>query len=73
VSLRPEGVVLEGCPCVDEICRHIQTFEGSIPYQDDYIYVSEDLVTSTRFVEVDRTTGIEAVSDHFPLIVELDA
>ncbi len=44
VSIRPEGESLDGCPCADETCRHVQTFEGQIPYQDDYIYVSKDLI-----------------------------
>jgi hypothetical protein len=40
VSLRSEDELLDGCPCADEPCRHLQTYEGKIPYQDDYLYMS---------------------------------
>ena len=72
VSIRPEAQLLEGCPCVDEPCRHLQTYEGRTPYQDDYIYVSEDLVRCIKLVEIERTERVQAVSDHFPLVVEID-
>ena len=72
VSLRPEDQLLAGCPCDDEPCRHLQTYEGAIPYQDDYLYMSEDLVRRTRLVQMERTEAVQAVSDHFPLIVEVD-
>ena len=73
VSIRPDGEILDGCPCIDEICRHVQTLEGPVPYQDDYIYVSEDLVASARFARVERSDRAASVSDHFPLIVEIDS
>jgi endonuclease/exonuclease/phosphatase family metal-dependent hydrolase len=72
VTLGPEDQPLDGCPCVDEPCRHVQTYEGPIPYQDDYLYMSQDLVRRTRLVQIERTAAVEAVSDHFPLIVEID-
>jgi endonuclease/exonuclease/phosphatase family metal-dependent hydrolase len=72
VSLRAEGELLDGCPCADEPCRHLQTYEGPIPYQDDYLYMSADLVPHTRLVRIDRTATVQAVSDHFPLMVDVD-
>ena len=71
VSVRPEGSPLVGCPCVDEPCRHIRTLEGTIPYQDDYIYASPDVADAVSLVDVERTDGTEAVSDHYPVVVEL--
>jgi endonuclease/exonuclease/phosphatase family metal-dependent hydrolase len=72
VSLRTEGELLDGCPCVDEPCRHVQTYEGPTPYQDDYLFTSQDLVDRTRLVKIERTPLVEAVSDHYPLMVEVD-
>jgi endonuclease/exonuclease/phosphatase family metal-dependent hydrolase len=72
VSLRADDEALEHCPCADEPCRHVQTYEGPVPYQDDYVYMSEDLVHRTRLVKIERTAAVEAVSDHFPLLVEID-
>ena len=72
ISLRSEDELLDGCPCADEPCRHLQTYEGKIPYQDDYLYMSEDLVHRTRLSWIDRTATVEAVSDHFPLMVDVD-
>ncbi len=72
ISLRPEDEQLDGCPCADERCRHMQTYEGRVPYQDDYLYVSEKLGRDARLVKIERTTAVEAVSDHFPLMVDVD-
>jgi hypothetical protein len=72
VSLRAEDESLDGCPCLDEPCRHVQTYEGQVPYQDDYLYMSKDLMRRTRLVKIERTASVQAVSDHFPLMVEVD-
>ena len=71
ISLRPKDELLDGCPCADERCRHLQTYEGLVPYQDDYLYVSENLVRGARLLGIDRTPAVEAVSDHFPLMVDV--
>ena len=71
VSLGPEDELLDGCPCADERCRHLQTYEGLVPYQDDYLYVSENLVGGAGLVGIERTTAVEGVSDHFPLMVDV--
>lgn len=72
VALRPEDEDLDGCPCADEICRHLRTIEGPTPYQDDYIYVSSDLAASIRFRKMERSEKAEAISDHLPLVIDLD-
>jgi endonuclease/exonuclease/phosphatase family metal-dependent hydrolase len=71
VTTRALGVELDGCPCEDQPCRHIRTLEGATPYQDDYIYASPDVAAAARPVEILRTTHIEAVSDHYPLAIDL--
>lgn len=71
VSLRPHGEEL-GCPCADKPCRHVQTIEGPTPYQDDYIYVSGDLLPSVRFATPVRSPEAQAVSDHYPVSIEVD-
>lgn len=72
VSVRREGDELAACPCEDDPCRHVRTLEGPTPYQDDYIYASADVAEAMRLVTVERTEGIEAVSDHYPLVAEID-
>jgi hypothetical protein len=72
VSLWAEDEMLDGCPCLHEPCRHVQTYDSTVPYQDDYLYMSGDPVGRARLVGIERTVMIEAVSDHFPLIVEVD-
>ena len=52
--------------------RHLQIYEGQTPYQDDYLYMSQDLVPHTRLVRVDRTASVEAVSNHLPSMVDVD-
>jgi endonuclease/exonuclease/phosphatase family metal-dependent hydrolase len=71
VSVRPEGKPLEGCPCADEPCRHIRTLEGPTPYQNDYVYASPNIAEAVSLVDVERTEAIEAVSDHYPVVVDL--
>jgi endonuclease/exonuclease/phosphatase family metal-dependent hydrolase len=71
IAVRPEDELLDGCPCADERCRHLQTYEGLVPYQDDYLYVSENLARGARLVGIDRTPAVAAVSDHFPLMFDV--
>jgi len=63
---------LENCICADDPCEHVRSLEGPTPYQDDYIYASPDIAERTTRVTVERSPGIEAVSDHFPLVVEVE-
>lgn len=73
VAIRPDGQVLDRCPCDDTVCRHIQTIEGPVPYQDDYVYMSGDIAAAARVVSVERTEPVQAISDHFPVVIETDA
>jgi endonuclease/exonuclease/phosphatase family metal-dependent hydrolase len=70
VSVGAEDDPLDGCPCVDTVCRHVRTLEGETPYQDDYVYASPDVADRASFA-VERSSVAEAVSDHYPLIVTL--
>lgn len=72
ISVRPADDVLDGCPCVDDPCRHIRSLEGTRPFQDDYIYASADVAATARLMPVERTEGMEFVSDHFPVVIETD-
>jgi hypothetical protein len=62
---------LEGCPCEDEPCRHVQTFRrrDAAPYQDDWIFASDRLAERVESVTVDNAPDSEAWShsDHAPL------
>jgi hypothetical protein len=71
VTVRAEREQLEGCPCEDDPCRHVRTLEGAVPYQDDYIHASPDVAEAIRCIATERTPGIEAASDHLPLVVEI--
>jgi hypothetical protein len=71
VAIRPDGEDLAGCPCDDDPCRHVRSYEGAIPYQDDYVYVSADLARGAKLVGFDQSEPAKAVSDHLPLVVDL--
>lgn len=62
---------LDGCPCEDEPCRHVQTFrrKGAAPYQDDWLFASERLALRARSVVVHNDPDSEAWShsDHAPI------
>jgi endonuclease/exonuclease/phosphatase family metal-dependent hydrolase len=72
ISVSAAGEELVDCPCADVPCRHVRTLEGKKPYQDDYVYASRDVAAATRLVAVERTPGMEAVSDHLPVVVEIE-
>jgi hypothetical protein len=62
---------LENCPCEDEPCRHVQTWrrKGSAPYQDDWLFASEELASRVNSVVVHNDFDSEAWlhSDHAPI------
>jgi len=74
--LRPDGP-LEGCDCLDEICRHIHTqrhARSARPWQNDYVFASEGLLAGSRLkrAEVVDDEGLRRLSGHMPMLVELD-
>jgi hypothetical protein len=71
VSVRPDDEDLADCPCVDIPCRHIRTLDTAKPIQDDYVYASPDVAGGLRLINIDRTAEMTAVSDHYPLVVDL--
>jgi hypothetical protein len=73
VSVRAADTVLDGCTCSDDPCRHVRTYEGATPYQNDYIYVSASLEPYVRFTEMAQTPMRDAVSDHAPLVIQLES
>lgn len=74
---RPEGNRLPGCPCIDDPCRHIQTYRhrtGKVPWQDDYVFVSRKLlgrVARCEVVDAGQSDPWE-LSDHKPILLEID-
>jgi len=72
VSVRREHEDIDGCPCADEPCRHIQTYEGATPYQNDYVYASPEVADAMK-LHVQKLEDLhERVSDHLPVVVGLD-
>lgn len=68
---------LVDCPCEHgEDCRHIRTYrksDSSSAYQDDYLFATKSLANRMPFAEVDPGWDwASPVSDHAPLIAELD-
>lgn len=72
VSSRRHGDGVPGCPCIDEPCTHVQTIEGPTPYQDDYLYASPDVTNAVTDMQVARSDALEAVSDHMPLVLDVE-
>lgn len=68
---------LDGCPCADSPCRHVQTHRhprSEVPWQDDYLFATKAMA--------DRLVRCEAIdhgdpdpwafSDHCPIAAEFD-
>ena len=74
---RPAGP-LDGCDCDDGVaCRHIRTQHhprSSRPWQNDYVCASRALTTADTVTRAEVVDGpaLRELSDHLPLIVELD-
>lgn len=68
---------LDGCPCDDEPCRHVQTHRHSqsrVPWQDDYLFATSAL--ADRLVGCDVVDGGQPdpwdFSDHCPIRAVFD-
>jgi exonuclease III len=68
---------LDGCDCGDGIgCRHVQTQRhdrSTFPWQNDYFFVSEDLLQEPFTVEVMDQDDVWTLSSHCPIVVEFAA
>lgn len=62
------------CPCGgDDPCRHVRTLrhmhrESSVPWQVDYLFANDELVTYLRSAEVLGDEDFWAFSDHCPVV-----
>lgn len=72
LTVRPADEELEDCPCEDEPCLHVRTYDIGAPYQNDYIYATPDVAAAARFSREERSPVAEAVSDHFPVVVDIE-
>ena len=75
VVVRTNGP-LSGCECqAGDSCRHVQTQRhdrSTFPWQNDYIFVTDDILKCKPTVEVfDRDEAWE-LSGHCPLVIEFD-
>ena len=66
---------MPGCGCdAGDACRHVQTQRherSTFPWQNDYVFLSEDLLESGYTVEVVDREDAWALSSHCPIVVEL--
>ncbi len=74
---RPSRSKLEGCPCEDSPCRHVRTHRhsnSSVPWQDDYLFVSDSLVRRVKACRVIDHGEPDPwqLSDHCPIELELE-
>ena len=66
---------LAGCTCSDDPCPHFETWRrrgqpGTKPRQNDYLYVTTDLVPRLHKIEV---LPIDlALSEHSPIVTDLE-
>lgn len=77
VVVRTAPGPLDGCECGDGIgCRHVQTQRhdrSTFPWQNDYFFVSEDLLQLPYTVEVMDQDDVWKLSSHCPIVVEFAA
>jgi endonuclease/exonuclease/phosphatase family metal-dependent hydrolase len=74
-AARPAGR-LENCPCsYGEECTHtrtrIDTRYPRKPYQTDYLFASESLVSSRQLMSCVADAAYRGTSDHFPVIARI--
>ena len=77
LSLRNTRTPLEGCPCDDAPCRHVQTHRhnrSDKPWQDDYLFASKALAERlTNSYALDSGDPDPwSLSDHCPVVAEFD-
>jgi endonuclease/exonuclease/phosphatase family metal-dependent hydrolase len=67
---------LAGCGCADgPSCRHIQTLFHSTsgrPWQNDYVFTSAALLPLVASASAVKEAGLRRLSDHLPLVVDMD-
>ena len=71
---RPPRERLDGCPCEDRPCRHVQTQRhgrSKIPWQNDYFFVSKALVPKVKSCIPVHEGYPWLLSDHSPILLEL--
>jgi exonuclease III len=70
---RPSREPLKDCPCGDEPCLHVQTQRhgrSKIPWQNDYFFVSREIVPTVRACYPNNDGYPWELSDHCPVILE---
>jgi exonuclease III len=74
VVARAKPGPLEGCECNSGIgCKHVQTQRhdsSTFPWQNDYFFLSEDLLQQPFTVEVFDQDEVWKLSSHCPIVVE---
>jgi len=75
IVVRPDGP-LPGCECnAGASCRHVQTQRhdrSSFPWQNDYIFVTTDILERRPTVEIFDQDDAWELSSHCPVVVEFD-
>lgn len=75
VVVRSKPGPLEGCECCfGEECKHVQTQRhdrSTFPWQNDYFFLSEDLLQQPFSVEVLDHDDFWELSNHCPIVVEV--
>lgn len=76
VAVRKKPGPLEGCECNSGIgCKHVQTQRhdrSTFPWQNDYFFLSEDLLQQPFTVEVFDQDEAWKLSSHCPIVVEFN-
>jgi len=66
---------LDGCGCAaGDACRHVQTQrhdKSTFPWQNDYVFLSKDLIESGYGMELITSEDAWNLSGHCPIVVEL--
>jgi exonuclease III len=74
VVVNKDNKPLKDCECNDGInCRHVQTQRhdrSKFPWQNDYIFLSEDLRQLDHQVQIIDHEDIWELSSHCPIIIE---
>ena len=75
VVSRETATPLEGCDCsLGAACRHVRTQRherSTFPWQNDYIFLSEDLLALKPKIEVFDDESAWRLSGHCPIVVDL--